>query len=592
MVDIAKLLLEGKEVFRDVPNFRGETQKIAYLAEGRVESAVAWMSDLAKGSTQRSVMSVAQDLSGIVVRDYGIAPPLSRNVIDRVIGVASQKPFQVRLEYSAAELSSAAKQLLDASPLGGFPLKAFDGDPVLGTVEVAKWGANAVRGAADVFGVKIPNEINAVLNSGAIDVAVDIYKSLPPNLHDTWKLLQDGAASIAGLNASAVLGAVDWSKGAEIASMSVQAMSDGIVSQKEAEQIGAASGALLGAAIGSVIPGVGTVIGGAIGSLAGLFAGQLGQKTAPAGIHEAFKQRLQAIRAAEEQQRLAALAQREAWVNECNILYSLYFEKLKACIELVAQHWADLEARVGWRFDIRWFDPNPGKAFVGTGTLVPKKVYAAGKLSHTENYLFCNTPYGCAYPVVSNFDKVPVEAGFDDGTRAAAALAARGFAYGPKTVRIPPSTTEYSRCQYWAGMHLPGRDLIKSFSPGADLQLLSTELARLNYATNLVILDLNRTAAMVQAEKDMWQSRTASAASVVNLGAFGRYALMKSVASGSATSVVSDNLQNLKKTSPDDPLVKKVEATQVKQDMERSILLYLGGTAIGYFAYDFIRSRR
>lgn len=619
MVDFAKLVggVPGVQKYLD---FQNVERSVAFIRNGSYPSSLTsgftpgqWVEDLAKDAGSRAAASLEEGAAGYLVRDFGVTPPLSRAIMEKLNPVA-QFPFAVKLEFSEEELTRVAKKLLDDSPFGGFPVAAQNGDPVILTASAAKWTLEAAKKIPELLNIPVPNEINTILNSGAIDFAMDIYKNLPPSAFQSWEAIRDGVANMAGVSASSTLGAIDWSKGAQIASMSVSALKDGIVSQEEAQQIGAAAGALAGAAIGSVIPGVGTVIGGAIGSLAGLFAGELGQKTAPPGIHEAFKARLAAAEKLAKEQSLAELQRRDAWVAECGVLYKAYFDTLESCIQLVARHWLDLETKIGWRFDIRWFDPNPGRLFIPTGTLVTKTVFDTKEVdgkrvavgSHAENYVFCNKEYGCAYPAATASGKLAsaFSPGFtatsplDPSIRAASAMAARGFVYAPEG-RIRMGTEEYTRCEYWGGMQMADFDKIAAqtgrytFNPKTDLRILSSELARLNMATNLTILDLNRTAALVQAEKDMWASRAMAIAGGINLGAFGRAALLKSVATGAATSVTPDGTQTLKNTSnPNDPLVKAVVGAEAKQDMNKSLMLYLGAAAVGLGTYQFIRSRK
>src|SRR5690606_20670366 len=578
-----------------------------------------------------------------LIKDMGVSPPISRKVIELAGNLGSSFPWEEKIEFTPAEVNHAVNKLLDATPVGGFPVDFETGAPAVNAIDSAKWAMQSARQFADAFNLPIPNEINKVLKSDGLQTGISIVKSLPPNMTELWNDINTGVANMAGMTASSAFSSVDWTKGVQVVGMSINSLEDGVVSRAEAAQIGAAAGALIGSTVGSFFGPWGTAIGGAIGSLAGLLTGLLGADMAPAGLFEAARAEKAAMQRMEEAKRLMEASRRSEWSGKCEIIYAAYFEAVRACIDVIASRWTVLEYQTGWRFDLRWFDPNPGTNFMSladkrsltdpsfreaTKSCVTKggmqqiwtqdpdfarlqrdcppagTLYSSGGrtytkdcrlgmsphnkfIGHKECYLFCPNDFGCPYPHMgkgSYYDPVPVPNSFDLGDRAANALAARGFPYVDKNKRgASVAGKYYSQCEIWAGK--PGADAgtnkSSNFTPPTSLDFLATELQRLQVVTNMIILDLNRTAAAVKTEHDMWANMLLYKAEGLNTGVLGMMGLEKSIKDGTNTDPAMQK----------NPLLaKELAKVQSAQKMNK-FMLYGGIGALGLVAYDMMRKR-
>jgi outer membrane lipoprotein SlyB len=507
---------------------------------------------------ERQIVSVVRESTtrfGMKVLDSGIRPPISGHFVPPKLQVPPF-PWEMKLSFTPGEMDGAIKRLRDLAP----PLPAGFGkfnQPILEPAAVAEWSVQAAERFFAQSGIDMPPELRSMFRAGAVTSTYEVLQTLPSSMQKLGTDMMDGLSNISAVATTQFWGAVDWSKGVQGVIITVDALRDGMVTKEEAKNIGAAYGAFIGGAIGSVFGPVGTLIGSAVGTLVGMLVGAIaGEKQGASKEWLAAEVQLQSQRKALEQSRkeveeLQSAAQKVAWISACRALSQHYYEALRAYMEVVALLWAESELEIGWRFDLRWFDPNPGINFetlVKRGAAHPSaiQVYAPGPLHSTvrwvktdqyqaetqglinpgkrgqvqhrfevssgEYHTQCPHNYGCPYPDPDGYD-VPVFLGTfyqATGKRVAQAFAARGF--------------------YWKNpdSRLSCDDLFG----GSDLSVLMAQVDRLTAAAKLLQMDVIRTATAVKTEHDMWANGAIWTMQGLDTGAIGKASLEQAVRTG------------------------------------------------------------
>jgi len=133
----------------------------------------------------------------------------------------------------------------------------------------------------------------------------------------------------------------------------IDAFADGRISEQESAAVGKAAGAAAGGIIGSIIPGIGTLLGSAVGGIiGGLFGGLFASRIERERNIRVNKETVERVQA--------------AFQEECEKVYGELSNEFLESIGAMAYMWASAEAQMGYRFDLRWFDPNPGLRFERT----------------------------------------------------------------------------------------------------------------------------------------------------------------------------------------------------------------------------------
>lgn len=501
------------------------------------------------------------------VLNFG-APNAIRDLVEKFgadkfdIDLSAPFPFEMKLEWTGSEVNAAIDVLKGLSP-GNIPVSFGN---VLQTPEfkpeaIGKWSFGAATNFADFANIKVDSKVLGLFKDP--QNFSKLVTNLPTDLQNKAMDLVQGVGQITA--ASDFWG----SGGGQVFSMAMSALADGTISIEEAKGLGSTTGGFMGGAIGSLLGPIGAFLGSLLGSL---FGGELGALFGdpPEPSEATIKIRELRRELGKAYEKIRKLERQKAeleWKNSCLKLTSMYYETLRASMENVSERWTEAEVQAGWRFDLRWFDPNPGVLFTESGkshcfwrynekTLQYKDpnfkgststVYTSGKrswraglltrridLSTTECHLTCPVSYGCQYPKVpeKDFDPFPVEAAFDSGRRIAAAFAARGF--------------------YWLEpKNRPTCDALFKAGP-ETLKVLVWQTKRLAEATTLILLDVERTATAVSTEYDLWANGSAYLLQGLDSGILGKAALAKGVKNGRIS-----NPLVLK-----DPELKKIEASR------------------------------
>ena len=300
-------------------------------------------------------------------------------------------------------------------------------------------------------------------------------------------------------------------------------LKDGGLDESDAEKIGQVTGAVVGGIVGQAfgVPApIGALVGGALGGGAGriiyhVFAGEDLNKKA---------KRL----AAEARAQMTEYRNHAVWV--CQSLETLYWKGVDDFYERLAESWTSAEQNLQWRFQLRWFDPNPGLAFrytwdrtsrMATNTdrtdtygvtynCGTKVVVHSGGTNRIKSCLYrCPHVYGCPYPSLGDKavpDQIIEAALTNDAQRVPQALAARGVIWLPPSARlncqsyIPPvpsgnlSADYQRRKQYMSDV-------------SNRIRQIQTNIALFTRARSFLQADLLRTLTTVRTERDMYMRR-------------------------------------------------------------------------------------
>lgn len=309
----------------------------------------------------------------------------------------------------------------------------------------------------------------------------------------------------------------------ELGVVTIDSVKDGKLSEKDAERMGQVTGALVGGVVGQAF-GVPAPIGALVGGyLGGGSARIIYHVFGGADLSKKARQLAERARAEVE------LFRREA-ISRCTGFETLYWKDFDAFFAKYAESWSTAEQSVGWRFRLRWFDPNPGLAFRYTWDkkqLEPTErkrgdtrghdyschtevvVHSYGEERIRRCKYKCPYTYGCPYPNLG-LRAVPgriVEAALtDDDQRVAQAFAARGQIWLPKSQRL--------KCERYIEAVPPG-NLAANYQErqqykarvNSSLKRLELRLQRFMTARTFLQADLLRTLTVVRAEHDMYMNR-------------------------------------------------------------------------------------
>lgn len=484
---------------------------------------------------------------GQQVLNPGVRPP--SNFFYKFLPNDPKNIFNFALQPSEKAINDVYRQILGWSKdAGGFPVTIDpDGNPVIDTKNVGEFSVKVAKILNDQLGLSIPPQALEILRTATkVDWAgvLEQIQGLAKGVSlESLNAIADGMNAVSGVSAGNAMTGVT-----SIATNAVQIYADGHISKEEGVNFAVNTGATIGSYVGSYFyPPIGTAIGAGVGALVGWITGISIDYGPPAATAEQFKASDLAKQYREIEKAFADLKtelKRQTWIAQCEKLQGAFYEELQKIINETAQIWTNAEAQTGWRFNLRWFDPNPGfnpellSKFLGVtrtgcgysekwisytpdtwapqaGAVKPKRrIVFPG---NCENHIICPYEYGCPYPNVpmntgdsdrSSYDKFIVRAAYENSSRTAAAFAARGFPWlDPK--KRPTCAELYD----------------KTNDTDALFAMISWQVSMLPIVANIIAMDIHRTSIAVQVERDLWANAATYVVNGVNLGVLGRVAL-------------------------------------------------------------------
>lgn len=384
----------------------------------------------------------------------------------------------------------------------------------MGPQEAVEWGRAALDNYAQKEGINRNSHFTA-----ARDFVASSNNGRGFNLNDpNYARYSAALGEITGAASSEY-----YQVAVEVGVVTVDTIRDGRISESDAEQIGQATGAVVGGVVAQAfgVPApIGALAGGYIGGgAAGIIYHALGGEDLQAKANKLAAQ----ARAEVERYRAEA-------VYNCRGLESLYWKSVDDFYKRFATAWTKAEQNINWRFQLRWFDPNPGLAFRNTWDRAARAptltkasnnygvdyscgnqlVVASGGEKRVRVCKFkCPYVYGCPYPDLGKNalpGKIVEEALTDDDQRVSQAFAARDIIW------LPPS--ERLDCESYI-KPVPGGNLATNAQVRdqykASVQTQLTNLAQRQYlfeqARAFLQADLLRTVTVVAAEHDMYMKR-------------------------------------------------------------------------------------
>lgn len=572
-----------------------------------VSAAQQAVADRGRDLAKRSVMHVMSEVGdkAFQVADFGLRREVAAYIPKLEV---PPTPWEMKLDYTPAELKAGWDKLSNMVPSGGLPVSFDDVNvPNFKPGDMAQFCFSAAENWLQSQNLPVDPRIMKAIQDGAVSDMYTVLSKLPSSLHEVTRDTLNGVSQISAVASPQFWGNIDYQKGIEGAFLTLSSLQDGVISKDEAREIGAATGAFAGGAVGSIWGPVGAAMGSALGSLVGGELGaSFGESVGASSEWLAAERQTRKLQEAQAEMRrkyreLMEQRRQSEWVSACKSLREAYYELLEYYMLLTAKTWAQLEMEVGWRFGLRWFDPNPGVNFnrllnhraahkniernckshttrkeywvkapnynevrAGVMLIDPSSKLGMERVvkvaASTECHTTCPQTYGCPYPQVGGFD-TPLMVGMDTyypgtGGRVANAYAARGYPWKDPQSRVSCA------------------DLYST----SDLDLLSLQLSKLQEVGKLVLLDVQRTATVVRVEHDMWANGANMVLHGLDTGTLGKVRLEEAVKSGKNTS----------KRVTSQP---GYSALRTAHNLNQT-LLYCGLGAAGLALVDQVRRRR
>lgn len=328
------------------------------------------------------------------------------------IGALLETPGQT-LEQIALSTPTRAQVANDWAPA----MDAMHSMPVPSSLE------NNIVGAASFMEKSVREVANATgIPASARDIAA-VAQGLGPA---AGQLINGnpGPLMLTGVKVGAAYGAAALGVSPEIATMTIEALSDGELSQSDFEAAGAVAGAVAGAAVCSMIgipPCIGGWLGAQFGQLIGSTIGRLlfGGKSEREERRRLYQQDMKTF----EGQLDAIRSQYAALIQNKRGEWWSAFDRI---LENLGVQWQDAEcSEIGQRFPLLWQGApnpfvNPGlfrdpsnapymakmiARMAGEGCPLPNKNLSRGTgcldlkgMLASGTILGCKQPYGCPYP--------------------------------------------------------------------------------------------------------------------------------------------------------------------------------------------------
>lgn len=366
---------------------------------------------------------------------------------------------------TAADLKADTEPYLRALSGIGTPK-----DPT--TESAIAWGMKALPKLGKEFGVKVPtNEKDLLMlaagmgptflgSPGGGGIPLDKF---PANVKELEVLLVHGAAAYACQQTGIP---------PELGAVTVEALIDGELTDKDFEAIGGVSGALGGSAICSML-GLPPQIGGWVGAQVGKFVGGTVASVLSIGGGKAERREAERRRrAAEAAVRGALEQQRKQYQDICiNQVRPEYWHAFDLALERLEMQWQGFECDAGVRFPLLWTGEfSRGLYYFGHPLLtgctptITATLQRAGNCSVDGRKLLpyltdkgCPYVYGCPYPSFPSF-------GAGDLERAAQSIAAYDIWW------LPPSERSVNDQQWWNAFQSPSKQLVSEIARYQDIK--------------------------------------------------------------------------------------------------------------------------
>lgn len=427
---------------------------------------------------------------------YGLSGPIA------ISGLGQSEAGENSELPTRAEVKANVQHWLELAP------REFPGD--MSSEAAVDWGMEALNSYAESKGVSRSNAHHVATR----DYVASANRGRGFNPYDPrYGEYAQALGEMAGAKGSEYYGAA-----VQLGVVTYETVRDGHFSERDAEQLGQVTGAVVGAVVGQAF-GVPAPIGAFAGGL-------VGGGTARMTYHVFAGPDLQKI--AKEQERKAR-KEMELWrrdaVTTCRGLQTVYWREVDRFYDSFSRAWFDSETNIGWRFGLRWFDPNPELAFqfqwdkdklavtdtklsdphaVEYGCRTEAVVHSGGReLVQMHCKRRCKYVWGCPYPELGGLSAKVSKEDPITTPRVAEAFAARGVLWVPPQSRI--------NCDTWIE-RVPSGNLAANYQEkiqykarvNGQLDSIEADLWRLSRAKVVLGTDLLRTVVVVASERDLY----------------------------------------------------------------------------------------
>lgn len=276
----------------------------------------------------------------------------------QVSGLPTKKEVRQKIEHY--------KSVINTIPGGGFPsgIQLVEGGLKIGGKD-SPYPPNGTRSGgkrfyrndltirmletlSDVDGTRLPKEIKDGLRG--LDTKFGSYMSDP----EVSRWVTTGSEMI---NISAAQTGQFAEYGVEaikMGTMTIEAARSGkYITDEETMSIAMSAGGKVGGIVGSIVPVIGTAIGTAVGTAVGTLVGAVVSAFTRPDFKKTLKEQ------AEEAARAVARLQHYCTTD----LERRINDEIFKTVFSLSTRWIEAERTLGFRFDLRWFDSNPGLRF-------------------------------------------------------------------------------------------------------------------------------------------------------------------------------------------------------------------------------------
>lgn len=425
------------------------------------------------------------------------------------LGAADEEPEEEL--PTRAEVKAGYKEWLAIAPRG-FPADNMTPDAAVG------WSLEALDSYARSQGIN--TQSNQHIDMRNFVASANQGRGFDPSQAATLRY----SGALGEMSAAVGLESEYPGVAVELGVVTYETLKDGKLSQSDAVKIGQVTGAVVGGVVAQAF-GVPAPIGAMAGAALGGGAAAI--------VHSAFAgPDIQAQLEAAERALQAEMERfRSDAIYRCTGIEGLYWKEFDRFYDSFAVAWTKAEQSVGWRFDLRWFDPNPGLEFRYTWNRAKRSYtdsprtdtlgveyacgtqavyHSGGRETITTCKYKCPFVYGCPYPYLGPGavpSQVVPDALTGNASRVSQAFAARGALWLPETERL--SCEEHiARIPHGAEL-APNYQIRKKYQSDVRTQLwvLEQKIQKLQRVRSLLGADLLRTLTVVRAERDLYVNR-------------------------------------------------------------------------------------
>jgi hypothetical protein len=393
--------------------------------------------------------------------------------MSKIVGfgaVSAEEAAAAGFEATLAGVPTSADLKADAEPY----LRALSGigspkDPT--TDSAIEWGMKALPKLGKEFGVQVPtNEKDLIMlaagmgpsflgSPGGGGIPLDKF---PTNIKELETLLVHGAAAYACQQVGIP---------PELGSVTVEALLDGELTDKDFEAIGGVSGAMGGSAVCSML-GIPPQIGGWVGAQVGKFVGGAVASVLSIGGGKAERREAERRRRAQEAAVRGALeSQRKQYQELCvNQIRPEYWHAFDSAIERLEMQWQGFECDAAVRFPLLWTHPSARGLYYfqhplmsGCSPQTSPTLNRFGSCIDGRKYLPHTDPKGCSYIYGCPYPSFP-SLGAGEFERDAQAIAAYDVWW------MPPDTRSVNDQQWWNAFQAPSSKLVSEIARYQDIK--------------------------------------------------------------------------------------------------------------------------